>query len=649
MLNILSLRAIRSLTLVALFATLTACGGGGSGNSNTPTTPVTPPAPTAASINLSVSPPSVKTDNSDTTTITATVLNSSNAAVAGVTVTFATDTGILSTSSAVSDATGKAIATFSSGGGNGINRTATVTVASGSITSQIPITITGTTIDLTTNTTSLTIGGATATLTATVKNAGGVALANIPVTLTSTGTAGVTINPVAATTNASGQITAQVAGLTAGAGTVTVTAAGATRTVNFSIVGAAAFAISSTVPTASNRIVALSLNPIPPSTTPVATLVVNVTAPVGATVVFVSTSGTWANNAAQHSVVASNGTATDTLTVTAAGVASIQVFNAANPATTDSLTASITASVANAARITLQAVPNVVAPASGGTAGVSSLLATVTNAANQPVGGATVAFEIVNPTGGGETVGPVVAQTLTVATSGQALGQALATFTAGSLPSGAGGVQIRATVVENPSVRTGNGNSGNDASIVIGGTAGSVAIGRASVIQDTANSTAYTLPMSVLVADANGNPVTNTTVSLSSWPIAWAPGGGCSPGPYYYNEDTNENLNLDLATEDGVRRLYPNGSTTIGTRDQQATPPNSASGTLPATVVTNASGLATFNLTYTKSNALFIVARIRASTRVQGTETVGETRFPLPALISDIGPPCLLPPSPYTF
>ena len=80
-----------------------------------------------------------------------------------------------------------------------------------------------------------------------------------------------------------------------------------------------------------------------------------------------------------------------------------------------------------------------------------------------------------------------------------------------------------------------------------------------------------------------------------------------------------------------------------------ATPPNSASGTLPATVTTNASGLATFNLTYTKANALFIQARVRASTLVQGTETVGQTTFQLPALLSDIGPPCLLPASPYVY
>jgi hypothetical protein len=156
------------------------------------------------------------------------------------------------------------------------------------------------------------------------------------------------------------------------------------------------------------------------------------------------------------------------------------------------------------------------------------------------------------------------------------------------------------------------------------------------------------LPMSVLVADSNGNPVANTSVSLSTWPKAFGIGPACGPTAYYYNEDVDENLIL-APSEDGVRRTYPTGPTLVGTKDTQATPPNSAAGTLPATVKTDASGLATFNLTYTKSNALFIVARIRASTLVQGTETVGETVFTLPALLTDIGPPCLLPASPYQF
>ncbi len=591
---------------------------------------------------------SVKSDNSDSVTITATALNSSNAAVSGVAVTFSASTGVISASSASTDATGQAKVTFSAGA-DPTNRTATITVTSGTITKQVPVAIAGSTIDLSANSTALTVGGSLATLTATLKNAGGTPIANTPVTFASTGSTPLTVTPTTGTTNAAGQVAVQVSGSTAGTGTVTATSSGFSRTVDFGVTGATTFGITSTVPASVNKVASLLLAPD-------ASLRVNVTAPTGTGVVFVSTSGTWSYGsspgAGQSTVIAAGNSATNVLTVTAAGVVTVQVYNAASPGTTDLVTASVTSAVANATKITLQSSPTVVSPSTGGSGGVSTLIATVTDANNQPVGGATVAFQIVNATGGGETIAPAVAQTLTAASGTQALGQAKATFTAGSLPSGASGVQIKATVVEVPSVFTGNGTSGANATVVIGGTAGSVTIGRATVIQDAGNSTAYILPMSVLVADANGNPVASATVSLSAWPIAWAPGNACSPGNYYYNEDANEDLVLDLNNEDGVRYDYvvPKPATfAIGSKDGQATPPNSASGTLPATVTTDASGLATFNLTYTKSNALFIKARIKASTRVQGTETVGQTVFTLPALLTDIGPPCLLPASPYTF
>jgi hypothetical protein len=274
----------------------------------------------------------------------------------------------------------------------------------------------------------------------------------------------------------------------------------------------------------------------------------------------------------------------------------------------------------------------------------------------------------VNPTGGGETVSPAVVLTAATATTSAGLGQATATFTAGSLSSGANGVQVRASVV-GTSVATNSSNSGNDATIVIGGTAGSITIGAATVVQDGGNSTLYVLPMSVLVADSGGNPVANATVSLNAWPIAFntssigGPTTACSIDVTqdFLNEDDffsvtvspsdsrAENLSLD-AGEDGKRLRYP--SLTVvsgGTSDSQLTPGNSASGTLPATVTTGSNGTATFSLTYTKANALHIIDRITARTLVQGTETRGQVIFRLPASVTDVGPPCLLPGSPYVF
>ena len=187
-------------------------------------------------------------------------------------------------------------------------------------------------------------------------------------------------------------------------------------------------------------------------------------------VTFVSTLGTWdgtGNSVITKAVV--NGTVTANLTSTLAGVANIQVYDTQRQSTlSSSRVVSYTAAAASAYKVTLQSSPSVVAPTSGGNSGLSTLVATVTDAAGNPVGGASVAFSILNPTGGGETINPAVILTASIASSTTTLGQAQATFTAGSLPSGATGVQVRAKVV-GTAIATSNAPSGNDATIVIGG------------------------------------------------------------------------------------------------------------------------------------------------------------------------------------
>ena len=118
----------------------------------------------------------------------------------------------------------------------------------------------------------------------------------------------------------------------------------------------------------------------------------------------------------------------------------------------------------------------------------------------------------------------------------------------------------------------------------------------------------------------------------------------------YLNEDLNENLILDPG-EDGYRHYYygtlPAAVTPSPNTTGKLIPPNSAGGTLPTTAITDANGVATFNLTYPKNSAIWTVVRVRASTIVQGSETVAQIIFRLPALDSDVGPPCLLQDSPY--
>lgn len=655
-------RIVSLLLAVAFFSMLSACGGGGSGNSSsttpTPTGTTTTPVPVAAAITLSTSSTSVASDNSATVTLTAIVTDAANAALPGVTVTFSADTGLLSASSAVSDTTGRATVTFSAGS-NATTRTATIVATASGKTAQIPVRVTGSSLTVSAGSTSLTVGAASTTLTVVVKNSGGGVLSGQTVTLSQSGTGSVTFGAQTGTTDASGTFTTSIAPTTAGSVVVTVASVGETRTVSLTVTGVSATSFQISAPSASAGATAATIG------TPV-TFTVQAPSPT-TSVTLVSTLGTWNGGASNFvTLTPTNGSVTATLTATNAGVANVQAFDTSRQATlNDTRTISFTAACTSAARVTLQSNPSVVATNSGGTSSISTLLATVTDIGGNPVGSCPVAFNIVNPTGGGETVSPAVVLTAGVATASAGLGQGTATFTAGSLPSGAPGVQIRAKVV-GTSVSTNTSPSGSDATIVIGGTAGSITIGYSTVIQDSASSTLYVLPMSVLVADAGGNPVANATVSLNAWPIAFNTSSignsttacGIDPSKDFLNEDDvygtssdsrYENLSLDPG-EDGKRIQYPSGNLVAGgTSDGQLTPGNSASGTLPATVTTAANGTATFNLTYTKANALHIIDRITARTLVQGTETRGQLIFRLPASVPDTGPPCLLPGSPYVF
>jgi len=169
-----------------------------------------------------------------------------------------------------------------------------------------------------------------------------------------------------------------------------------------------------------------------------------------------------------------------------------------------------------------------------------------------------------------------------------------------------------------------------DPGITIVGTAGSVVIGRGSEIT-VLNATTYSLPMSVLVADSNGNAVSGAVVSLSAWPAQYSAGTWYDEDPdpsvdkyvpyisgTFDNEDLNENVILDPGED-------ANG-------DGLLTPPNSAAGTLPlpGTVTTGANGVADFDLVYLKDHANWIRDRIRASTFVLGTETTSSITFRLP-------------------
>jgi Bacterial Ig-like domain (group 1) len=695
--------------LATVIAVIAGCSSGSSSSSSTPTTTPTTTIAPVASLQISGTPTTIFSDNSNSTTITVNAINASNASIAGATITLSSSSGQLSSSTLVTDATGKATATLSSGLGfaNQANRTATITATSGTATALLPVQITGSTLALSASSTSLSSSGTPpATLTITAKDKGGNPISGTTVTLTQSSTGTVILTPTTGTTNASGQLAVTVAGATAGTVTVSATAAGVTATINFTVAASGStFGISLVTLNAGTGVV-----PVSPKTSSMRigdTLAVQVTAPSPTTTVLFATDiGIWSGATVGTKVFAASGVmeittvggiATATLQSPIAGVARVQVLDPNSVVLSDTLSVGITAKIAD--HITLQASPTVLPQSIGSTVGISNLTATVYDVNNQAVGDAPVAFSIVNGgTGSGEIVSPVVVFSAATTAGGLALGAAPTSFTSGSLSSGASGVQVRASVVgtaiATQSIIPVSGvpatTSSFDAAIVIGGTAGSVAFGLATKITDAGGtSTIYSFPMSVLVADSNGNPAPKgTVVNISTWPIAWSTGSPCNvdlDGGYwdsavppvwhaanigtFLNEDVNENLFLD-AGEDGTRKFFSSGTSTVttsggsttvstGTKDGQLTPLNSWGGTivstnpldLPGTATTDATGLATFNLTYTKSSALWIIDRIRARTVVQGSPAVGQLDWRLEPSAADDSPPstCFLPPSPFNF
>lgn len=642
--------------LCAIGTMLTACGAGTSDS-------VPAPGATAMGLTIATSKAILKSDNSESVTITATALSSGNVVIPGITINFSADGGSLGAPSAVTDANGQASVTISSGSSNQSNRTVTVSATASGVATPVltPIQIVGSGVTLSTAATVLIAGGASTTLTVTAANAGNVGVFNAPVTFSVSPPGAVALTPASGNTDGAGRLTVAVAGITSGSVTVTASALGATTTQTYTV-SASGSEFKITSPSASPAPLTTVTGSLP--------FTVQVGASGAVNVRFSTTIGTWTGCAsgtgtAVCTVAASSPTAT--LISAAAGLANVQVegLNGSGAVlVADTRTVAITSAAASAASIIVQANVNVIPPSSGGTANTAAITATVRDVNGQPIGNVPVVFTLVDSTGGGETLSPVLAMTSDGTNPSLPLGQAKTTFTSGSLPSGESGVGITATVVGTALANTTRVN--------IGGTAGSIFIGMASKITVPSIVT-YALPMALLVADSNGNPVPGATISLSVWPSRYSTGSyyritpfttttdpttgittttsgtlycatnvtGIDPATNFIqggplltriNEDANENLILEA------------GEDTNG--DGLLTPPNSSAGVLPTTVTADSSGIANFNLTYLKQSASWITVRMRARALVQGSESTSSFTFALPAEVTDVSS-CSLPDSPF--
>ncbi|GBC63263.1 hypothetical protein DENIS_4257 [Desulfonema ishimotonii] len=601
--------------------------------------------PVPSSFTLTSSQNSVRSDDSDSSTITASLLDANRVPIEGMTVTFLATGGKISASSLETDEDGKAQIVFSAGDSKSNQTVSIKATVSGVGEKIIPIQVAGTTISLTTDKTSLDIEKEdTATLTVVLTDAGGSVVFDAPVTAeVEKGSGDLTLKlgdaadddgVLTGVTNVNGEFVIGVTGKSVGDATVKVTALGDTKTQAYSVNSTAqTFAITEPAEDPAGMSIGEELRIV-------------VRNPSKSPVQFSTTFGSWKEGAGAQVVTQAadaDGFASATLLAGEAGVATVQVFDSGDATHTisDSLQVAISAPSDTASQIAIQASPSVVNLSVGDITNSSTITATVKNNNDQVVGNAPVAFSIEKTTGGGERISPVIVYT-------DSTGVATTTFFSGTLPSSANGVRINAVVlVGDQSVR-------DSVNIVIGGEPGSVTIGQSTEILESDDKTAYILPMSVQVVDANGNPVAGASVTLGAWPASYSTGYRAGDSPCVAiiletlpNEDENRNLVMDPGEDvNGDGELTPPSSSSGSVGPPAGDDTGDSSGGTSYVVTTGSDGIAGFNLTYLKTYADWIVDEITASTKVAGSETKSTYTFRLPASQDDIKN-CVLPDSPF--
>lgn len=619
---------------------------------------------------LTSSQTSVLSNNADSATITATVIKD-NVPLEDVTVYFSSNGGLMSKGSAITTFEGKAEIDFTSGP-DAQNEIINITATAPGVSDQIPVQITGNKITLSSDQSNIGVG-VDASITLSLKNAVPLGIANKIVTLTleetpeTAGNAVLTPLPATVTTDVYGTAQISVTGLNPGIAIIKASGMGALGALSV-VVTAPEDVFEITAPTTAEAEEGLG-------TDETVDVVVNVPlsggAPSMANVTFVTTVGCFGNvgpgcgaGGTSSKTVAvvqdtpTSASATATLSSDEAGTTTIEVRDAINFDTYDTLQLDFYAPPSEAYQISLSATPTVVAPSPGETKNSISLTATVTNQFDQVVGDAIVNFTISNnPVGGGEQISPASVKT-------DSSGVASTTFYSGTLSSDGGGLTIQAVI--DPYDPITNPEKADTVDVIIGGTAGSIEIGLSNKISSNAENTKYMVDITAQLTDANGNPVPDQIITLNLWPTHYLLGyenvyDTVTKSCYVYNdwpqcsviidqpnEDLNKNLVLDPGEDTGSYFDWIAGERVmIG--DTYLTPHNSAAGSIPATVVTDVDGFATFQHTYLKQNALWVRVRLTASVNVLGTETQASKSWVLRADKGEMGSQCDLFNSPYGY
>ncbi|MDB6084610.1 MAG: hypothetical protein JWN43_2491, partial [Gammaproteobacteria bacterium] len=249
-------------------------------------------------------------------------------------------------------------------------------------------------------------------------------------------------------------------------------------------------------------------------------------------------------------------------------------------------------------------------------------------------------------------------------------GRAQTVYTASATTSATKGVQVKATVQgSSPSIA-------QSAYLTVGGVSVGLSLGTGNqlteILAPNGLPVQFSVPYTVIAADAAGNPVGNVpvtltihplyyfkggyTVSGSSWAQTGTPNGAVTPIIGCINEDDSEpaivvsgvstpnpadfNGIMDPG-EDGCNLSgVPYNTGPLGT-NQACNAFGNGNGKLdpgvtavasPGSVTTGADGTANFVVNYPESDALWVQVQLVATTNVSGTETSATSTFVLPIL-----------------
>jgi hypothetical protein len=571
-------------------------------------------ATTAQTLTLSTTVPQITSANgSPPAIIKALVVDANNNVVTGATVSFQATSGALTITQAVTDATGTAIATLGAGT-NQQNRAITVTATAGTSTATIQVAVVGTTLTVS-GPTSL-VAGATGAYTISLTDSGGNGISGQPITLASANGNG--LAPASVTTGANGTASTTLTATNSGNDSVTATWLGMTAS-QLVVVSGQNFSI--TAP-GTNALVQVG------TAAPV-TFAWTVSGAGQNGTVYVTTSR---GTVTPASVTVTNGTPSSAITVTSttAGPATLSATAAQGGATVATAQVPVTFVATTPATVSIQASPSAVA-----ISGQSTLIATVVDAAGNPVLGATVNFTIDQDTTGGSLSAP------TAVTNAQ--GQATVIYNASNKSSTVNGVIIAASVQGTSITST--------TALTVGGQTVFLSLGTGNTITDYTQgdpATQYELPYSIQAVDSAGHGLSGVTITFSVQSTAYAMGKFVYVSPSWAQQFSANNCTPTQVEEyNGVINPTP---PTLGVTPVLTNIPGSVAATDVSSASTSTGGTAQVNLIYPKDHAFWVQVALTATATVQGTQNSTTATFWLPGLAADYSSQSITPPgliSPY--